>query len=182
MTNTPGDGQTPQDPLANQPGQNQPGQNQPGQNQPGQDQPGQDQPGQDQPGQDPPGYWAQHAQQPYTQQPYTQPAYGQVPGYPAQAPMQYAPDHPRATTALVLGILGIVLCGVIAPFAWSVGKKTVAEIDASNGTIGGRGAANAGYIMGIIGTILLGLSVLLVVALLGFAVLGAATSVSTSTY
>ena len=70
---------------------------------------------------------------------------------------------PKATTtSLVLGILGVVLCSVLAPFAWKMGKQTVDEIDASQGQLGGRGAAQAGYIMGIIGTVLLGSSVLLV--------------------
>ena len=38
-----------------------------------------------------------------------------------------------------------------------MGKRTVDEIDASNGQLGGRGSAQAGYILGLIGTILLGL-------------------------
>jgi hypothetical protein len=109
--------------------------------------------------------WGQPTGQPGYQQQYQQPApaYGYV-----------VPDHPKATTAMVLGILGIVVCGVIAPFAWSIGKKTRDEIDASGGRLGGRGQANAGYIMGIIGTVLLGLGVLfaivyviLIVAILG---------------
>jgi hypothetical protein len=71
-----------------------------------------------------------------------------------------ASDHPRATIALVLGILGIVTCQVVAPFALVIGRRAVKEIDASNGAIGGRGLAQAGYILGIIGTVLLGLAVL----------------------
>lgn len=92
------------------------------------------------------GYWQQQGQQ----QPY-----GQPPGYPPQGPVVYAPEHPKATTSLVLGILGVVLCQIVAPFAWSMGKKTVAEIDSSNGMVGGRGSAQAGYILGIVGTVLL---------------------------
>lgn len=76
------------------------------------------------------------------------------PGYPVARP-----DHPRATTSMVLGILGLVVCSICAPFAWSIGGKVVKEIDASGGAYGGRGQAQAGYIMGIIGTILLGLGV-----------------------
>jgi hypothetical protein len=136
-----------------------------------------------------------YGQPPYGQPPYGQPqygepqygqqaGYGQQPGgaYPQQGgfqPMGYpVQDHPKATTALVLGILGIVICGVIAPFAWRMGKRTVAEIDASNGQLGGRGAAQAGYVLGVIGTVLLGLGLL---ALVLFAVLiafGVATSSS----
>jgi hypothetical protein len=119
------------------------------------------------PPQDPgqqPGYWEQQqAQQgppPYGQQPSAQSPYGQQPGYP----VRYAPDHPKATTALVLGILGVVVCGVIAPFAWRIGKRTVDEIDASHGQLGGRGSAQAGYVLGIIGTVLLGLGLLILAA------------------
>jgi hypothetical protein len=96
------------------------------------------------------------------------------PGYPA-----VRPDHPRATTAMVLGILGFVVCGICAPFAWSIGGKAVKEIDASGGAYGGRGQAQAGYVMGIIGTVLLGLSVVGVVLWLVFVVvLGVASTTS----
>jgi hypothetical protein len=126
------------------------------------EQPGSGQLPDEQPGSEQPGYWEQQAQQ-GAQQPYP-PAYPpQYPhGHPAQAPIQYAPDHPKATTSLVIGILGVVLCQIIAPFAWSMGKKTLDEIDASQGRLGGRGAAQAGYVLGIVGTALLALSVLLI--------------------
>jgi hypothetical protein len=74
------------------------------------------------------------------------------------------PNHRSATTALVLGILGVVCCPIFGPFAWGIGKKAVDEIDGSGGGIGGRGLAQAGYILGIVGTVFLLLS-LLVVAL-----------------
>ena len=93
------------------------------------------------------------------------PAYGTI-----------APDHPRATLALILGILGIVVCGFIAPFAWRMGKRTVDEIDASQGRLGGRGSAQAGYILGLIGTVLLGLGLLFLVVVVVIAIIGAATS------
>ncbi|WP_203231105.1 DUF4190 domain-containing protein [Nocardioides caldifontis] len=102
-------------------------------------------------------------------QPYgygEQPGYGQQPGYYGQQPPGYpppvyyrVPDHPQAATAMILGILGIVLCQVLGPFAWSMGKKTMAEIDASGGQLGGRGQAQAGYVCGIIATALLGIAV-----------------------
>jgi len=69
-------------------------------------------------------------------------------------------NHPKAMTALILGIVGIVCCSILAPFAWSIGKKAVNEIDASGGRYGGRGQAQAGYILGIIGTVLLILGIL----------------------
>lgn len=69
-------------------------------------------------------------------------------------------DHPRAMTSLVLGILGIVCCGIVAPIALVIGRNAVREIDASGGRIGGRSTAQAGYILGIVGTVLLVLGVI----------------------
>ena len=73
---------------------------------------------------------------------------------------------------MVLGILGLVCCGLASPFAIWLGRKSLNEIDASGGMLGGRGQAQAGFIMGIIGTALWVLGVLfyvLVVALGVFA-------------
>jgi hypothetical protein len=148
------------------------------------EQPHEPQQGPEQPTQ--PGYWEQQAQQqPPYQQPYPPqgyPAQGYPPpGYP-QAPIQYAPDHPRATTSLVLGILGVVLCQVIAPFAWSMGKKTLDEIDASQGRVGGRGAAQAGYILGIVGTVLLALSLVFILIYVVFMIAVVGGGVATSEF
>lgn len=100
-------------------------------------------------------------------------------GQPPYVPRyQAVPDHPQATTTLVLGILGLVLCGVIAPFAWSMGNRVQAEIDASRGAVGGRGSANAGRVMGIIGTVLLVVYAVAVVgmfAMFGLTAVGAGT-------
>jgi uncharacterized Tic20 family protein len=82
-------------------------------------------------------------------------------GSPPGGPVPYAPEHPRATTALALGILGLALCQVLGPVAWWVGKRTVDEIDASGGRYGGRGAAQVGYVLGIVATVLLGIAVVL---------------------
>jgi uncharacterized membrane protein YjgN (DUF898 family) len=94
---------------------------------------------------------------------------------PYQPQYQVAPDHPQATTVLVLGILGLVLCGVIAPFAWSMGNRVLGEIDAARGALGGRSYVTAGRLMGIIGTVLLlGMIAIAVVSLLLFLVFGVA--------
>jgi len=163
MTNTPGDEPTqPQQPQ--QPPQ--PPQNPAGQ-QPGYGEQSQQQGSPYGEGSTPPPY----GQQPYPPGQYA-PQYGQQPGYqPA-----YAADHPKATTALILGILGIVVCGFVAPFAWRIGKRTVDEIDASQGRLGGRGSAQAGYILGLIGTVLLGLGLLVLVGLLVLGIVGATTN------
>jgi uncharacterized membrane protein YjgN (DUF898 family) len=87
-------------------------------------------------------------------------------GYPQ--PYYYQPyvappaDHPRAALALILGILGVVLCGVVAPFAWVFGRRAMTEIDTSGGVTGGRGMAQAGFILGVIGSVLLALQVVFV--------------------
>ena len=88
------------------------------------------------------------------------------PGYPAYPPRP--PNHPQSVTVLVLGILGIVVCGLCGPFAWSMGNRVVAEIDRSGGQLGGRTEANVGKILGIVSTVLLIGSILLVVGVFAF--------------
>ena len=99
-----------------------------------------------------------------TQQP--PPGYG-PPAYGAYGPPP-PPHHPQATTVLVLGILGIVVCGLVGPFAWTMGNRTVQEIDASGGRWGGRTEANVGRILGIVATALLVLSLVFVVGIFIF--------------
>ncbi|WP_230487007.1 DUF4190 domain-containing protein [Nocardioides anomalus] len=119
-------------------------------------------------------------QQPEPSQQPPQPPYGtpQPPPYGAPPPYGYAmqADHPQATTVLILGIVSIVVCGLVGPFAWVMGNRVVGEIDASGGQYGGRSSANAGRIIGMIVTILLGLSLLFVVAVVIIAVIGVSTS------
>lgn len=78
-----------------------------------------------------------------------------APGYSPTPPA----SHPRAVLGLVLGIVGVTVCYFTGPFAYVISNKAMKEIDASGGTIGGRGMVQAGKILGIIGTILLGLGV-----------------------
>ena len=120
-------------------------------------------------------YGQQPYGQPYGQQPYGQPGYGYGPQPPA--------NHPSATTALVLSLIGLiggVFCGlplVLSPFAWRAGARAVREIDANPGMYGGRDQANAGRIMGIIGTVLL---VLGLIGLIGLIAVGVSTSDSST--
>jgi hypothetical protein len=64
-----------------------------------------------------------------------------------------------------MGILGIVLCGILAPFAWSMGNKELAAIDSGLRPPQNRSTANAGRILGIVGTVLLGISIVLILLL-----------------
>ncbi|HEX5090372.1 MAG TPA: DUF4190 domain-containing protein [Nocardioides sp.] len=75
---------------------------------------------------------------------------------PPPPPYAAAPaNHPRATLILVLGILSIPCCGLFTGIpAIILGNTARKEIAASGGTIGGQGLVNAGYICGIIGTVL----------------------------
>ena len=75
---------------------------------------------------------------------------------------------------LILGIVGLVVCQVVSPFAWVMGNRVIAEIDASNGQLGGRSNANAGRILGIVGTALIGLALLVVVVAVVAILIGAA--------
>ncbi|HEU4319388.1 MAG TPA: DUF4190 domain-containing protein [Acidimicrobiia bacterium] len=87
----------------------------------------------------------------------------QPPQFPSESGSY--PEQSQATTILVLGILGIVICGILAPFAWNMGNKELAAIDAGRRTPENRGTANAGRILGIVGTVLLGISIIVLILL-----------------
>ena len=62
-------------------------------------------------------------------------------------------DSNRATTALVLGILGLCGCGILAPFAWWLGQKELDAIQAGTRSPVHRGRAKAAKILGILGVV-----------------------------
>lgn len=95
-------------------------------------------------------------------------SYGSPPaGYPP--PPGFAPrQHGSAVTALVLGILGLVLCGLLGIPAYIIGRRAEAEILASNGTLTGDGMARAGWICGLVAMALLALGLLLVIGMFAF--------------
>lgn len=118
----------------------------------------------------PPGYGSPG----YPPQLYAGPAYG-PPGQPPLAPYQAVvppPTHGRGLASMILGIVSLVLCfgygiGLLgSPIAWWLGAKSLKEIDAVPGQYSGRGMAQAGQILGIIGTVLLGLYLLALIAIL----------------
>jgi len=79
---------------------------------------------------------------------------------------QYYQEDSQATTVLVLGILGLVLCQFLGPFAWVMGNKELAAIDAGRRRPENRGSAQAGKILGIIATVLLALGVVFFIGML----------------
>jgi hypothetical protein len=146
-------------------------------------------PGQPYPPQDPSGQQPPYGQPYGQQQPYGQPGYGQQPPYgqPGYGQPGYnwapkPPEHPSATTAMVLGLIGLVgilVCGgltlVVSPFAWVIGSRAVREIDENPTAYSGREMASAGRVMGIVGTGLLALGVLAVIVFFAL-VVGVATT------
>ncbi len=71
----------------------------------------------------------------------------------------------KATGALVCGIVGLLLCGVIlGPVAIYLGMTAKREIQESGGRLKGSGMATAGIVLGIIALITFVLSIILVAA------------------
>lgn len=103
-------------------------------------------------------------QPPYQGGPVGQPGYG----------YQQYPEQSQATTVLILGILGLVVCGICAPFAWVMGNREIEGIDAGRRPPDNRQTAKIGQILGIIGTAIIGLTLLLVVGFFVLAIIGAA--------
>jgi len=158
-----------------------------------------DGPGPDSSGSDEPGYWEQQArergadqqggyeqggpaQEPPGQYPYQQGAPGPYgpPGGPAPAGYYAPPRHPNANTALILGIVGLLLCQLVSPFAWVMGRKALTEIEAAPGQFSGAGEAKAGWVCGIIGTVFLGLGLAIGLGFLVIAIIAAVSVGSTA--
>ncbi|HEV8582379.1 MAG TPA: DUF4190 domain-containing protein [Thermoanaerobaculia bacterium] len=77
----------------------------------------------------------------------------------------------QAVTALVLGILGVVCCGLLAPIAWYLGSQEQKAIREGRSPAAGEGLAKAAVILGVIGTVLLVLSVVWIFFWGGMAIL-----------
>ena len=120
----------------------------------------------------PPGAYGQ----PYPPGPpgYPPPPAGYPPfahgGYPPAGYFPAAPAHPQSMTALILGIVGLLCCALASPFAIWLGRKSMTEIDASGGQLGGRGQAQAGFVLGIIGVVVWALGIAFYIVLIGVAV------------
>jgi hypothetical protein len=87
-----------------------------------------------------------------------------------QPPGQYGhgygspPSHNQAVTSLVLGILSLVMCGFVTGIpAMVIGRRATREIRAAGGQRSGDGLATAGFVTGLIGTLITGVSALLVI-------------------
>lgn len=79
------------------------------------------------------------------------------------------PEESQATTALVLGILG-VMTTILAPIAWVIASREIEAIHAGRRSPEGMQLASTARILGMVGTVLLALGLL--VAILLIAVFG----------
>ena len=100
-----------------------------------------------------------------------------LPQSPTPPPSQGGPypEQSQAATALVLGILSIVICQLLGPVAWKLGSDELRAIVEGRRAPDGQGLAQAGRICGIVGTCFLALGLLflafsLVALLLGFGI------------
>lgn len=87
------------------------------------------------------------------------------------APAAY-PEQSQATAAFVLGLLGFFVFPLLAPFAWAMGSREIAGIDAGRRPPDNRSLARIGQVLGIIMSALLILFVVLVLLLIGLSLVG----------
>jgi hypothetical protein len=66
----------------------------------------------------------------------------------------YEEPH-RGTLLLVLGILSIVTCPILGPFAWIMGNNDLKAMDEGRMDPEGKSNTNVGKILGIVGSVLL---------------------------
>jgi hypothetical protein len=72
---------------------------------------------------------------------------------------------------LVLGVLSLVACGILGPFAWRMGNATLREMDAQPEVVWtNRSNVTAGRICGMIATALIAVGVAFFLLWLVFAV------------
>lgn len=84
-------------------------------------------------------------------------------------PSSTYPESSQATTILVLGILGLICsCGPLGIAAWIMGNHELEAIASGRRNPEVRSTANAGRIMGIIGTVLWAIGILVLIGLLIF--------------
>jgi len=69
-------------------------------------------------------------------------------------------DHPKGITILVLGILSLVCCSPLGIAAFVMGNNALKEIDADPARYGNRQIVVIGRILGIVGMVLLALSLI----------------------
>ena len=91
----------------------------------------------------------------YGTQGYADPYAPGYPGYPGYAsPYGYVPEqHPRATLALILGLLGLLFCPPVGIAGLVIGHSARKDIDGAPQRFSGRGLATAGFVLGIVSVV-----------------------------
>lgn len=77
----------------------------------------------------------------------------------------------QAVTALIVGILSLVCCPVLGPFAWYLGQQERKAVREGRSASASEALAVAGMVLGILGTIYLAFALLWVLFFGGMAVL-----------
>jgi hypothetical protein len=90
-----------------------------------------------------------------------------MPPLPAQRPQ-------RGPLILALGVAALVLCPVLGPVAWILGKVELDDIATGRRDPAGRSLAQAGLVCGIVGTVSLLLLLAWALGLIVFALVASA--------
>lgn len=85
----------------------------------------------------------------------------------------YGQPHPAATTVLVLGIIGFLVCPIVSIVGLVQGNRAIREIDASPQTYNNRQTVVIGRVLSIVALAVWGASLVLVIILFGLGALGA---------
>lgn len=98
---------------------------------------------------------------PYGPDPYAEKSSNPYEAYVQSSPYGMpAQPHPKAVPVLVMGILSIIVMPLLGPFAWVMGTSALREVDANPGAYTDRGNLVVGRILGIIGSVLLAIGVI----------------------
>lgn len=85
-------------------------------------------------------------------------------------------EQGRGTLILILGILSLIVCAILGPFAWLMGKADLAKMDQGLMDAKDQGITKAGMICGMIATILIVVGVVIGIVMVLFGGLAAAVA------
>lgn len=77
---------------------------------------------------------------------------GRPPVYREDNGSSVVPSHPKATSVLILGILGIICCGFLSPAAWIMASSAYKGVNL--GQYAESKSLKIGRILGVSGTVL----------------------------
>lgn len=86
------------------------------------------------------------------------------PGILREVSQSAYPEASRSTAALVLGLVSFLFVQALAPLAWVIASRELNGIDHGRRSPSGRRDARLGQVLGIFGTVFLGVGWLLLVA------------------